>query len=53
MFDCATEEWGQDTGKIAKEMLTRTDWIWDYDIREGLADAIKILNKKGVVGAAQ
>ena len=52
MFDWATDKWGQDTGKIAKEMLTRTDWIWDYDIRGGLADAVKILEKKGVIGAA-
>jgi hypothetical protein len=52
MFDWATDKWGQDTSAIAKEMLTRTDWIWDYDIREGLADAVKILEKKGVIGAA-
>jgi len=49
MFDWSTEKWGSDTGAIAKEMLTRTDWIWDHDIRDSLAEAVDELKKRGVV----
>lgn len=48
MFDHVTDKWGTDSSAIAKEMLTRTDWIWDYDIRDGLKEAEGILAKRGV-----
>lgn len=47
MFDYATEQWGSDTTAIANEMLKRTDWIWDHDIRDSVKEAVEILQKRG------
>lgn len=49
MFEYATEKWGQDTDAIAQEMLTRTDWIWDYNIENDMKDARDLLAERKLV----
>jgi hypothetical protein len=36
--------------KIAREMLTRHDWIWDFPIEKNVEEAMALLKKRGVVG---
>jgi len=40
---------GDDMEALSKEMLTRQDWIWDYDIAENAEDAFKLLRERGVI----
>lgn len=49
MFEYATDKWGSDTDAIAKEMLTRTDWIWDYNIENDMKDARELLAQRNLV----
>lgn len=49
MFEWATDKWADDSEAIAKEMLTRTDWIWDHDIRDDLEWAVESLRQTGVI----
>ncbi|KAJ9123085.1 hypothetical protein QFC22_001275 [Naganishia vaughanmartiniae] len=49
MFEYATEKWGNDTDAIAQEMLTRTDWIWDYNIENDMKDARELLAKRKLI----
>ena len=49
MFEWATDKWADDSEAIAKEMLTRTDWIWDHDIRDDLELAVGLLQQTGVI----
>ncbi|KAJ9107633.1 hypothetical protein QFC21_001093 [Naganishia friedmannii] len=49
MFEYATEQWGNDTDAIAKEMLTRTDWIWDYNIENDMKDARELLAERKLI----
>lgn len=37
------EKRGPDTDAIAKEIFTRSDWIWDYYIEKGIEDARDLL----------
>jgi 2-polyprenyl-6-methoxyphenol hydroxylase-like FAD-dependent oxidoreductase len=46
MFEWASERWGSDCDAIASEMSSRSDWIWDYDVRDGLAEAVERLKDK-------
>ena len=49
MFEYATDKWGKDTDAIAKEMLSRTDWIWDYNIESDMMDARESLKQRRVI----
>ncbi|GHJ86132.1 hypothetical protein NliqN6_2534 [Naganishia liquefaciens] len=49
MFEYATDKWGKDTDAIAKEMLSRTDWIWDYNIENDMTDARDLLQQRRVI----
>lgn len=49
MFEYATDKWGNDTDAIAKEMLTRTDWIWDYNIEDDIKDAEELLRQRQLI----
>ncbi|KAJ9112604.1 hypothetical protein QFC19_000624 [Naganishia cerealis] len=49
MFEYATDKWGSDTEAIAKEMLSRTDWIWDYNIENDMQDARDLLAQRKLI----
>lgn len=49
MFEYATDKWGKDTDAIAKEMLSRTDWIWDYNIESDMTNARELLKQRRVI----
>ena len=49
MFEYATDNWGKDTDAIAKEMLSRTDWIWDYNIESDMTNARELLKQRRVI----
>lgn len=38
-----------DMEMIVKDLPARHDWIWDYDVTDGVKEAVEILRKKGVV----
>lgn len=49
MFEYATDKWGNNTDAIAKEMLNRTDWIWDYNIENDIKDAEQLLKQRDLI----
>ena len=49
MFEFARPGYGDDMRRIAEEMLTRHDWIWDFPIERNVEEAMELLRQRGVV----
>jgi hypothetical protein len=50
MFEFARPGY-DDVDAIAKEMLTRHDWIWDFPIEQNVEEALGLLKDRGVISA--